>query len=428
MATGRAGSPMRILFVSNTPFLPPTAGNRARIDQMISYLGAAGHEVAMLMIPAPDRAEWDVSGMRERLAWLDVVEDPSGRGARRNLVARAWRRAHRLTFGDDAPLGVDAWCPRWFRTAVRARVAAWRPDVVLVEYVFLSACLPGLADAGCVTAIDTHDLMHARRAVYDAAGIPLQWFHTTYRAERRGLRRADLVVAIQEGEADVLRGMVPPARVITVPHARPVHPAPLAAAHPRRLLLVASYNDVNVSGFEWLCDAVWPRLRAAVPDVDLVVCGNIAEKLGALPAGVRALGYVPSLADEYAAARVVVTPVPAGTGLLIKLVDGLCHGRPVVSTPAGAAGVDAGEADGVFVAGDAADFAEAVRVLLADDDRWRRSVAAAAAYAGRCFAPETVFAPFVRRLEAMCAAVRGRAAPAGGVTARRESRRGSAGT
>jgi glycosyltransferase involved in cell wall biosynthesis len=419
---------MRILFVSNTPFLPPSAGNRARIDQMMGYLGAVGHEVAMLMLPAPDRPEWDVPGMEARVVWLEIAEDPAPGTRSRHLVSRAWRRARRIIRGDGTAVDIDAWCPRWFRAAVRARVAAWKPDVVVVEYVFLSACLDGLrAVHPCVTVIDTLDLMHARRAVYEAAGIAPQWFYTTYAGECRGLGRADLVLAIQEREAAVLRDMVPATRVVTVPHASPVHPAPVIAAHPRRLLLVASYNDLNVRGLAWLCEEVWPLVLAAVPDVELVVCGTIAQKLGTLPAGVRVRGYVSALADEYAAARVVVSPVPAGTGLLIKVVDGLCHGRPVVSTTAGAVGLDASEANGLLVADDPAGFAEALRALLTDDARWGRSATAAAAYAQRCFAPETVFAPLLRRLEAMCGATVGRAEPPGDVRVRPGSHRGSGG-
>jgi len=226
-----------------------------------------------------------------------------------------------------------------------------------------------------------------------------QWFHTTAAEERRGLLRADLVLAIQDDEAAVLRALVPERQVLTVPHAHPLRPGPPEAAHAGRLLLVASYNDVNVHGLTWFLDAVWPLLRASVPGTELVVCGNIATKLGALPPGVVVRGFVPRIDDEYAAARVVLCPALGGTGLKVNAVDALCHGLPVVATSAGAVGLELGEANGVLVADDSGDFASAVRGLLDDEARWRRVAVAAAAQATRRFTSEAVFAPFVAEIE-----------------------------
>jgi glycosyltransferase involved in cell wall biosynthesis len=389
---------MRVLVIADTPFLPPTAGNRQRIDAMLGYLAANGVELAALLLPAPDRAEWDVEGMRARLARLEIAAPPPPSTARR--AARALRRLARARLG-EAPFGVDDWCPRWFRARAAAVVRAWGPDVVLVEYVFLSACLDTAPARRRVRVIDTHDVMHERDAVYRAAGLAPQWFHTTVDEERRGLARADLVLAIQPDEGRRFRAMVPDVPVLVVPHGLAVLPAPPARARPARLLFVASYNDLNVRGLAWLLDAVWPALRARCPEAELHVCGSIAEKLGAAPAGVVVRGVVPALAPEYEAARVVVDPVAWGTGLPIKVVEALAHGRPVVSARAAAME----EAGGVLVRPEAAAFQAAVERLLVDDGWWAAQVAAAAA-TGRRFSAETAFAPLLARLEAMVAARR----------------------
>jgi glycosyltransferase involved in cell wall biosynthesis len=393
---------MRVLVLSDTPFLPAAAGNRARIGAMLRYLASAGHELGLLLQPAVDRVEWDVPGMRAAVAWLEIADAPAP-----GLLARVAGRVARATApraGDPAPpIGIDDWCPSAFRARARARIDAWRPDVVLVEYVFLSACLTDLPDggpdSGPVRVIDTHDVMHRRRAVYDAVGMAPQWFHTTADDERRGLLRADLVLAMQDDEAAALRALVPERTVLTVPHAMPVRPAPTDAARPARLLFVASYNDLNVRGLTWFLDAAWPALRARVPDVELVVCGNIAAKLGPLPPGVVARGFVERPDDEYAAARVVLSPLAGGTGLKVKAVDALCQGRPVVATTPGAYGLAHGLDEGVLVADEPAAFADAVHALLADPDRWARAVAGATAHAARRFAPDVAFAPLVAELE-----------------------------
>jgi len=406
---------MRVLILSNTPFLPATAGNCARIARMVEYLTGAGHEVAMCMLPDADTPSWDVAGMRARLAWLEIGAAPSSLVASvaRRTLGGLGRLVRRRADAGPRSIGVDDWCPGWFRARARAHVREWQPDVVLVEYVFLSACLEGLdAPPRCVTVIDTHDLMHRRQAAYAALGMPPQWFHTTWAEERRGLLRADLVLAIHAEDAAVLRAMIPERRVLTVPHAHPMHAAPPGAAAAGRLLFVASFNDLNVRGLEWLLDAVWPALRRAVPGVELVVCGTIAAKLGTLPPGVVARGFVADLTAEYGAARVVVSPARGGTGLKVKVIEALCHGRPIVTTRASATGLDTGETTGVLVADDAEAFTAALVALLGDDARWRRLASAAAAHAARRYTPEAVFASMVAAWEHERAAPRS-AAPGG---------------
>ena len=381
---------MRVLVVSDTPFLPSTAGNRRRLREMIGFLSGAGVEIAVLMLPAVDRHEWDEAGMRRGVARFEVVERP--------ILVRALARLRsvvRPAATPDGPLAVDAWCPPWFRARARRVAGDWAADAVIAEYVYLSACLDAL-DERTLRVIDTLDLMHRREAVYAGAGMAPQWFHTSRAQEQRGLARADVVLAIHDDEAAVLRSMVPAAEVLTVPHGLAVEPLPAGDARPERLLFVASYNDLNVHGMRWLAERVWPALRAARPGIELHVCGSIAEKLPSMPAGIVVRGVVASLREEYAPSRVVLDPVAWGTGQPIKVVEALAHGRPVVSRRPAPPGFE----DAVLVGADEGAFAEAVLASIADDARWGRMAAAAAHGAARRYSPEAAFGPLLTRLRA----------------------------
>jgi glycosyltransferase involved in cell wall biosynthesis len=382
---------MRVLVVSNSPFQPADAGNRRRIDRMIAYLREHGIEVGMLLLPDPYAGTCDPGGMAARLDHLELAAPPRPR----HLALRAVRRFGRLIRRHSSEtVDVDAWCPTWFRERTAALIRSWRPDAVLVQYVFLSACLDG-RDAGTLGIIDTHDLMHHRAAAYAAAGLTPQWFRTSYEEERRGLLRADAVLAISESDATVLRRMLPTRDVLFVPHGAVSAPAPMDAAAPARVLFVASYNDLNVAGLSWFLETAWDALRGVVPGIELVVCGTIAEKLGPLPAGVSVRGFVPALAEEYARARVVIDPVRGATGLHVKLVEALGHGRPVVST---AAVAQAGDGDGVLVADTPDTFVQTIQQLVEDEALWRQTCAAAAVRATREFSPDVAFAPLLRWL------------------------------
>jgi glycosyltransferase involved in cell wall biosynthesis len=103
---------------------------------------------------------------------------------------------------------------------------------------------------------------------------------------------------------------------------------------------------------------------------------------GAVP-GVRRFGFVESVADLYGRAAVVVNPQRFGTGLSIKSIDALRHGRPLVTTPSGGRGLDDGAGTVFLQAQSAEAFADHVVGLLQSPDRRAELARRAADFARR---------------------------------------------
>jgi len=114
---------------------------------------------------------------------------------------------------------------------------------------------------------------------------------------------------------------------------------------------------------------VLPRLRGMVGrPVRVTLVGEPDETVRSLAAvpGVQVTGFVPELAACYRAADVVVAPLAAGGGTRIKLLEAFAHGLPVVSSSAGAAGLDVADGAHVLLAEDPDDVARSVAALAAD--------------------------------------------------------------
>ena len=78
------------------------------------------------------------------------------------------------------------------------------------------------------------------------------------------------------------------------------------------------------------------------------------------------LGFVEDTTSLYAEAGVVISPLRAGSGLKIKLIEALAHGKAVVATPKTLQGVEALFSQAVCLAEDPNKFASAVTELLID--------------------------------------------------------------
>jgi len=77
---------------------------------------------------------------------------------------------------------------------------------------------------------------------------------------------------------------------------------------------------------------------------------------------------VEDVRPAYRDSDVVVIPLPLSAGTNIKLMEAMACGRAVVSTPAGCAGMQLVEGRELLVAESWPEFAEAVAMLLGNED------------------------------------------------------------
>lgn len=363
-----AGRDRRVLVVSEVGAGPPFEGNRARTAMLLDAMRALGYDIhfAGVAMSAAERA-----GLTSRIdRWvtnfsnLRLVLRPSGLSDRLHFrLEQAGLLAHDSR-RDLRPLDARM-DPRWVEQlrTIQAREAYPR---VMVSYVFHSGFLDACG-ADCLKVLDTHDIFGDRRERLEAAGLTNNWLTLTVADERRGLMRADRILAIQDAERAYFDDLLGGQRVVrTVGHmcaARYVEPA---AGSETRAGYFASDNSLNVESLEWFLASCWPAIRAQRPTATLLVAGRVCRALRALPPGVESMGEVRDPAEFHARCLFVVNPMRGGTGLKIKTVEALAAGRLVVTFAAGAAGLAPFVDRGLTVAATAPDFAAAC--LRAFDD------------------------------------------------------------
>jgi glycosyltransferase involved in cell wall biosynthesis len=175
--------------------------------------------------------------------------------------------------------------------------------------------------------------------------------------ERIALGRADEMWAVSDEDAAVFGATRtadagPRARVRVVPNVVLPRPVPPRSPDPGTALFVGSlWYEPNQLAAGHLVE-VADRLRHQAVAVQWTIVGGQppAELVAAadrLP-NVAVVGYVDDLGERLARAAVAVFPVTIGGGSMLKLLDALRSGCPVLTTPEGARGV-AGLRDGEHV-------------------------------------------------------------------------------
>lgn len=350
-------STRKVLIITSAPTHPSNRGNRARINSLVDSLRALGHDVHLMHACRHQEA-----AVATREAWgKRYVPVVSKRGRPKTLVQRAARK-----IGSEA--GYRYGLDQWYDPAIDDAIDALRDresfDTVIVEYVFLSRALLRFGD-DVLKILDTHDVFANRHRLFlDHQETPA-WYSCTPRSEAKGLNRSDVVLAIQEEEAEYFRSRTS-SQVVTIGHPVPLNPLSYDDAVPGRLVVIGSDNPVNVGSIGWFIHKVLPGIRKELPYAELAVAGTVCNKLDAT-AGVRLLGPLDDLGTAYASARVVINPTRFGTGLKIKSVEALAHGRALVTTPCGAAGLSAGAQSAFMVESDPEAFGKQVIELLVNE-------------------------------------------------------------
>ena len=343
----------RILVISPTPSHPQDAGNRVRIFSLLSGLKAAGNKIYFTFVKMECGDEKAMADTWDCYFALSYQRTPD-----RWLKRQFDRWARRLGTNAVLAYGIDDWCPPEISRQIREIRDKIQPDVVIVEYVFLSRVLKCFGPQ-TLKVLDTHDVFGDRHKLYRQGGMPAAWFYTTVAQEKKALDRADIVLAIQDNEAAYFSRLTS-RRVCTVGHLTQIPSAPPREEEAvERLLFVGSANPINVDALRWFIADIFPALRRELPCIMLEIVGESAEKIEPGD-GLILTGKVTDLTSCYRSAKVVINPVRFGTGLKIKTIEALAMGKPLVTTRAGAAGLEGWEGNAFLIGDTPPEFVKAV--------------------------------------------------------------------
>lgn len=278
---------------------------------------------------------------------------------------------------------------------VNSQIQKFQPDVVIVNYVFLANAFNSiLNDKNILKVILTHDVFYNRIASFKEIGICVEGGSWSLEIEAEQLRKADVLLAIQKQDAELLKQMAPQCQVITMPKAaKPcIH---TTKQIPGRCLFVGTGADHNYQGLQWFLKNVWTKIIQLHPSSSLNICGTVCDLIKDNYPNVRLLGIVEDLKPEYSAAEVCIIPLLAGSGLKIKLIEAMSYSRACVSTSVGIQGISELANKSVLVADTADDFALSVNMLLTNTNRRKFMEEQAYRYVTENLSPQSVYQPFV---------------------------------
>jgi glycosyltransferase involved in cell wall biosynthesis len=338
LSRDRDGAIIPALFLSPEPPIPGSGGGGLRSASLLEYL-------------------------RQRYS-VDVL-DFDLRPHSRSFAAKVWRNSMRLLRG--VPPLFDRYSG--YEDQLSARLGDSEYALGVVEHFWCAKYAP-LLRARCRTLVlDLHNIeselarTHARAARWPASSASGRFAEAYQRLEREWLPHFDIVLTTSEDDARLIQHP----HMIVYPNALPEIAAP---REPEENCIVFSGNleyHPNIEAVRWFRASVWPRIRERSPGLEWRLIGKHPDAVARWTSGddrIRVTGPVENAVTEIARAKLAVVPLLSGSGTRFKILEAWAAERAVVSTPLGAAGLNASDGEHFLLAEDASAFAAAVLRVL----------------------------------------------------------------
>lgn len=333
---------LRILLLA--PFPPRTDGEHGGARAVSGLIAALArtHSVGLLYLRASDEPTVG-EAVRE---CCELVVEVARDEARTGVTGRSAQKLRNLA---GVLRGTPIWASKWSSRALggeaRRAIRQWQPDIVQLEFEVMARFLDELGAAAPVV-LTVHDPGYASARDARRTGRPsiIRFLDARawHRFERRVLEHVDAAVVFTDRDASELKSVATGARVtqIGLGYSVPSDAASPTGDGSHSILFVGNYvHPPNRDAAQWLVEAIFPGVRARVPDARLLLVGGGPAPVDQQADGVILAGRVPDVRPYLEAAAVVVAPIRSGGGMRVKVLEALAAGKAVVATPRAAEGL-----------------------------------------------------------------------------------------
>jgi len=362
---------LRVLWVKSGKLLPVDTGGKIRSYNILRFL-AKDHEVTLLSYYGGRRDPDYESALVKEIPGSEIIHTAAPDS---NALDRGLDYLYRLPW--RAPYAVS----KFTHPKVQTRVAEWlssgRFDVAVCDFLSASSNFPEVLPIPCV--LFQHNVESSLwQRLASVESNPIRKFAYAIesakmtRYERTTLGKFHHIIAVSEHDRRQMLEMNPSCETTVVPTGVDTHKfavAPPSSAEPPRVVFTGSMDwEPNIDAVEYFCSQIWPRILAEFPGAIFQIVGRnpFAKVQRLASASIEVTGTVPSVAEYLEKASVVVVPLRIGGGTRLKIFEAMAMGKAMVSTSIGAEGLAVEGGRDLFLADDAASFADAVILLLRD--------------------------------------------------------------
>lgn len=362
---------MNILQIANKfPYPPKDGGSIATLSLSRSF-ASLGHQVTVLAINTSKHFADPALIPAELSTLIRFISVPVDTDIRITQMIRNF-------LFSDRPYNAERFISPDFDQKLKELLISDKFDIIQLEGLYLAPYLKTIrAYSGAKVVMRAHNIEHEiwERTVTQQKGLK-KWYINNLagrirRMELQFLNSYDAVLPITSRDGDILRklGCRLPSHVVPMGvNAGELLPEHGMLEFPSIFHIGALDWMPNQEGLTWFFENVWGKILEKHPDLVFYLAGrNAPRHFKTLPyPNIVFLGEVEDAYNFIRSKAVMVVPVLSGSGMRIKIIEGMALGKAIVTTSIGTEGIATTHGTDILIADDPGQFSRNVCALLED--------------------------------------------------------------
>lgn len=258
-------------------------------------------------------------------------------------------------------------------------------DIIQIEGLFMAVYIPLIKKiSSAKIVLRAHNIEHViwERHIQNEKNILKKWYLNLQNKRLKHfetdiLNSVDAVVTITTEDEKYIRDKFPSQNITTAITGISLSDYPLAqkSAEPNTVFYFGSMDWLpNQEAVEWFVSNCWQKIKQEIPSAKFIIAGrNMPERIKALEAnGIKCVENVADKNEFYHTYQLMIVPLLSGSGLRIKIIEGMAFGKTIVSTSVGAEGIPVNNGHEVIIADSADEIVKAVVNLLTNHQEFEK--------------------------------------------------------
>jgi glycosyltransferase involved in cell wall biosynthesis len=140
------------------------------------------------------------------------------------------------------------------------------------------------------------------------------------------------------------------------------------------LFYIGSMNwKPNLEGLDWFIQDVFPKIVQKFPDIVFTIAGRGMPKkwMKMNTSNLKIVGEVADANKFINSHQIMIVPLLSGSGIRIKILEGMALKKTIITTPIGAEGLNVENGLNIFIANTPQEFVNAIESCVSCPDRYK---------------------------------------------------------
>lgn len=363
---------MRILYISNKPIFPLLDGGCVAMNQFLKCLLEAGYEVKNLTI-STQKHPFSIDNFPKKLRSIIHPEN--------TYIYTSINALEALKYlFKKGSYNIDRFTNTNFKNQIKNYILHHDVDLIVIESVYLAGYISTIRKScSAKILLRTHNvefMIWDRLAKNQSSFLKRFYFKKLAKdlkvAELSILKKVDGIACITKQDKTIFKDLGITTPMTTIPVAID-HNEGVCNYSINTFYHLGSMNwNPNIEAVKWLIDSIFPSIKKQLPDAKLILGGSFMPKefQSDESKGIEVAGYVENIDEFMTSKGILLAPLKSGSGVRIKLLEGMSLGVPVVTTTTGAEGIDGESGVDLYIANNEEEFVKyAIELSKSEEKR-----------------------------------------------------------